>query len=161
MWTLSAAHCTPPPRCTARLADVWCTRVSLPNLAIHEQSAAAGRRARGWERKQENPNVFHETQSCARLSSAPPPLSPPPLFEKPGRSRPKSGIIIPNIPGMPPGNAARKSLDTPFSTREQYYKATAPLPAGGGSTVLIGYCDYHTVTKLPKIGCCDYSQMSF
>ena len=30
-----------------------------------------------------------------------------------------------------------------------------------GYTVLIGYCDYHPVTKLPKIGCCDYSQMSF
>ena len=29
------------------------------------------------------------------------------------------------------------------------------------STVLLRYCDYHHVTKLPKIGCCDYSQMSF
>ena len=28
-------------------------------------------------------------------------------------------------------------------------------------TVLIGYCDYHPVTKSPKIGCYDYSQMSF
>ena len=28
-------------------------------------------------------------------------------------------------------------------------------------TVLIGYYDYHPVTKLPKIGSCDYSQMSF
>ena len=29
------------------------------------------------------------------------------------------------------------------------------------STVLIGYYDYHPVTKSPKIGRCDYSQMSF
>ena len=29
------------------------------------------------------------------------------------------------------------------------------------NTVLIGYCDYHPVTKWPRIGCCDYSQMSF
>ena len=27
-------------------------------------------------------------------------------------------------------------------------------------TVVIGYCDYHPVTKSPKIGSCDYSQMS-
>ena len=26
----------------------------------------------------------------------------------------------------------------------------------GKNTVLIGYCDYHPVTKLPKKGCCDY-----
>ena len=26
-----------------------------------------------------------------------------------------------------------------------------------GVTVLIGYCDYHPVTKSPKIGCCDMS----
>ena len=30
-----------------------------------------------------------------------------------------------------------------------------------GVTVLIGYYDYHPVTKSPKIGSCDYSQMSF
>ena len=29
------------------------------------------------------------------------------------------------------------------------------------NTVIIGYCDYHPVTKLPNIGCCDYSQTSF
>ena len=28
-------------------------------------------------------------------------------------------------------------------------------------TVLIGYCDYHPVTKSPKIRSCDYSQMTF
>ena len=28
-------------------------------------------------------------------------------------------------------------------------------------TVLIGYYDYHPVTKSPKKGFCDYSQMSF
>ena len=28
-------------------------------------------------------------------------------------------------------------------------------------TVLIEYCDYHPVTKSPRIGSCDYSQMSF
>ena len=29
------------------------------------------------------------------------------------------------------------------------------------TTVLFGYYDYHPVTKSTKIGCCDYSQMSF
>ena len=31
----------------------------------------------------------------------------------------------------------------------------------GFITVLIGYYDYHPMTKWPEIGSCDYSQMSF
>ena len=65
------------------------------------------------------------------------------------------------FPAMPVCNA-------PFSNQVHMLRCsrslvtvsgTCPLNvilSGGCGTVLIGYCDYHPVTKLPKIGCCDY-----